>query len=59
MFLLLYIFRANRKYFEVYTIVAIIQELLRGCPTEQAFLALNLKSILFNLTTGTGQQICT
>lgn len=48
-------FRCNRKYFEVYTIVGIIQELLRGCPTDQAFLALNLKSILFNLTSGAAQ----
>lgn len=47
--------RCNRKYFEVYTIVGIIQELLRGCPTDQAFLALNLKSILFNLTSGAAQ----
>lgn len=39
----------------MYTIVGIIQELLRGCPTDQAFLALNLKSILFNLTSGAAQ----
>lgn len=49
--------KSNRKYFEVYTIVAIIQELLRGCATEQAFLALNLKSILFNLTAECSNQI--
>ncbi|XP_048756583.1 coiled-coil domain-containing protein 138-like [Ostrea edulis] len=48
-------FRCNRKYFDVYTIVGIIQELLRGCPTDQAFLGLNLKSILFNLTSGAAQ----
>lgn len=41
--------RTNKKYFEVYTIVTIIQELLRNCSNENAFLALNLKSILFNL----------
>ncbi|KAK3100312.1 hypothetical protein FSP39_018028 [Pinctada imbricata] len=44
--------KANRKFFEVYTIVGIIQEILRSCPSEQAFLALNLKSILFNLSAG-------
>ncbi|XP_060065273.1 coiled-coil domain-containing protein 138-like [Ylistrum balloti] len=49
--------KSNRKYFEVYTIVAIIQELLRGCATDQAFLALNLKSILFNLTAECSNQI--
>ncbi|KAJ8297977.1 hypothetical protein KUTeg_024508 [Tegillarca granosa] len=49
--------KTNRKYFEVYTIVGIIQELLRSCPTEQAFLALNLKSILFNLTTDGFEKI--
>lgn len=42
--------KSNKKYFEVYTIVTIIQELLRNCGNENAFLALNLKSILFNLT---------
>ncbi|PVD34436.1 hypothetical protein C0Q70_05709 [Pomacea canaliculata] len=41
--------KSNKKYFEVYTIVTIIQELLRNCGNENAFLALNLKSILFNL----------
>lgn len=41
--------RSNKKFFEVYTIVTIIQELLRNCSNENAFLALNLKSILFNL----------
>ncbi|KAK7097587.1 coiled-coil domain-containing protein 138-like [Littorina saxatilis] len=41
--------RSNKKFFEVYTIVTIIQELLRSCGNENAFLALNLKSILFNL----------
>jgi len=43
-------YRANKRFFEVYTITGIIQELLRGCSTDQAFLALNLKSILYNLT---------
>lgn len=50
--LLIYVcvcYRSNKKYFEVYTIVTIIQELLRNCGNENAFLALNLKSILFNL----------
>ncbi|XP_076447057.1 coiled-coil domain-containing protein 138-like isoform X2 [Babylonia areolata] len=41
--------RSNKKFFEVYTIVTIIQELLRSCGNDNAFLALNLKSILFNL----------
>ncbi|XP_052795364.1 coiled-coil domain-containing protein 138-like [Mya arenaria] len=41
--------RANKRFFEVYTITGIIQELLRTCSNEQAFLALNLKSILYNL----------
>ncbi|KAK7467865.1 hypothetical protein BaRGS_00036902 [Batillaria attramentaria] len=45
--------RTNKKYFEVYTIVTIIQELLRNCGNENAFLALNLKSILFNLNSTT------
>lgn len=37
----------------MYTIVTIIQELLRSCGNENAFLALNLKSILFNLNSNT------
>ncbi|XP_052282387.1 coiled-coil domain-containing protein 138-like isoform X1 [Dreissena polymorpha] len=41
--------RANKRFFEVYTITGIIQELLRTCSNDQAFLALNLKSILYNL----------
>ncbi|KAK3611226.1 hypothetical protein CHS0354_002122 [Potamilus streckersoni] len=45
--------RSNRRFFEVYTITGIVQELLRGCSNEQAFLALNLKSVLFNLTSTT------
>lgn len=44
--------RANKRFFEVYTITGIIQELLRGCSNDQAFLALNLKSILYNLNSG-------
>ncbi|KAL4230032.1 hypothetical protein ACF0H5_010419 [Mactra antiquata] len=42
--------KANRRFFEVYTITGIIQELLRGCSNDQAFLALNLKSIIYNLS---------
>ncbi|XP_060574356.1 coiled-coil domain-containing protein 138-like isoform X1 [Ruditapes philippinarum] len=45
--------RTNKRFFEVYTITGIIQELLRGCSNDQAFLALNLKSILYNLNSGT------
>ncbi|ESO88507.1 hypothetical protein LOTGIDRAFT_219236 [Lottia gigantea] len=41
--------KSNKKYFEVYTITSILQEILRSCGNENAFLALNLKSILFNL----------
>ncbi|XP_045205254.2 coiled-coil domain-containing protein 138-like [Mercenaria mercenaria] len=44
--------RTNKRFFEVYTITGIIQELLRGCSNDQAFLALNLKSILYNLNSG-------
>ncbi|VDI66223.1 Hypothetical predicted protein [Mytilus galloprovincialis] len=49
-------FKTNKRFFDVYTIVGIIQEILRGCSTDQAFLALNLKSILFNLTSTGGVQ---
>lgn len=45
--------RSNKRFFEVYTITGIIQELLRGCSNEQAFLALNLKSIMYNLNAST------
>ncbi|KAK6172907.1 hypothetical protein SNE40_016474 [Patella caerulea] len=41
--------KSNRRYFEVYTITSILQEILRNCGNENAFLSLNLKSILFNL----------
>ncbi|GFR68465.1 coiled-coil domain-containing protein 138 [Elysia marginata] len=41
--------RTNKRYFEIYTIVAIIQEMLVAGGNENAFLTLNLKSILFNL----------
>lgn len=49
-------YKSNKKFFDVYTIVGIIQELLRGCSTDHAFLALNLKSILFNLSSGGTQS---
>lgn len=45
--------RNNKRYFEVYTITGIIQELVRGCTDDKAFLALNLKSILYNLNSAT------
>ncbi|XP_041359227.1 coiled-coil domain-containing protein 138-like isoform X2 [Gigantopelta aegis] len=41
--------KTNKKYFEVYTIVSIIQEMLLHSGNEMAFLSLNLKSIVFNL----------
>ncbi|CAL1534863.1 unnamed protein product [Lymnaea stagnalis] len=41
--------KSNKRFFETYTIVAIIQEMLVGAGNENAFLTLNLKSILFNL----------
>ncbi|XP_064607638.1 coiled-coil domain-containing protein 138-like [Liolophura sinensis] len=41
--------KPNKKYFEVYTIISVIQELLRGAANDSAFLSMNLKSILFNL----------
>ncbi|RUS79283.1 hypothetical protein EGW08_012970 [Elysia chlorotica] len=41
--------RTNKRFFEIYTIVAIIQEMLVAGGNENAFLTLNLKSILFNL----------
>ncbi|GFO09385.1 coiled-coil domain-containing protein 138 [Plakobranchus ocellatus] len=41
--------KTNKRFFEIYTIVAIIQEMLVAGGNENAFLTLNLKSILFNL----------
>ncbi len=43
--------RSNRRYFEMYGITSAALEMLRthGAGADNAFLALNLKSILFNL----------
>ncbi|XP_012936514.1 coiled-coil domain-containing protein 138 [Aplysia californica] len=42
--------KTNKRFFEIYTIVAIIQEMLVAGGNDSAFLTLNLKSILFNLS---------
>ncbi|XP_013389545.1 coiled-coil domain-containing protein 138 isoform X2 [Lingula anatina] len=39
----------NKKYFEVFTITGLVQEALRSYGKDNAFLAMNLKSILLNL----------
>lgn len=49
-----YNFRSNKKYFEVFGITTTAQEMLRSMGTDNAFLALNLKSILFNLNIKSG-----
>ncbi|XP_019621790.1 PREDICTED: coiled-coil domain-containing protein 138-like [Branchiostoma belcheri] len=41
--------KANKKYFEVFTIGNMLQETYRTCDPQQEFLALNLRSILHNL----------
>ncbi|XP_046352653.1 coiled-coil domain-containing protein 138-like isoform X1 [Haliotis rufescens] len=41
--------KSNKRFFEVYTIVSIVQEMLRNSGSDNAFLSLNLKSMLFNL----------
>jgi len=44
--------KSNRRYFEAFQISAIVQEMLRSCDPQNAFLALNLRSIIFNLGKG-------
>ncbi|XP_078370082.1 coiled-coil domain-containing protein 138-like [Oculina patagonica] len=44
--------KSNRRYFEAFQISAIIQEMLRTCDPQNAFLALNLRSVIFNLGKG-------
>lgn len=44
--------KSNRRYFEAFQISAIVQEMLRTCDPQNAFLALNLRSIIFNLGKG-------
>lgn len=46
--------KSNRRYFEAFQISAIVQEMLRTCDPQNAFLALNLLSIIFNLGKGKG-----
>uniref|UniRef100_A0A0B7AVS1 Coiled-coil domain-containing protein 138 n=1 Tax=Arion vulgaris TaxID=1028688 RepID=A0A0B7AVS1_9EUPU len=41
--------KSNKRFFEIYTIAAIIQEMLVAGGNDNAFLTLNLKSVLFNL----------
>ncbi|XP_035681532.1 coiled-coil domain-containing protein 138-like [Branchiostoma floridae] len=41
--------KANKKYFEVFTIGNMLHEMYRTCDPQQEFLALNLRSILHNL----------
>lgn len=44
--------KSNRRYFEAFQISAVVQEMLRTCDPQNAFLALNLRSIIFNLGKG-------
>ena len=44
--------RGNKKYFDAFGISKTVMELQRSCSNEQAFLGLNLKSIIFNLNIG-------
>ena len=46
------LYRSNRRYFEAFQIAPIVQEMLRTCDPQNAFLALNLRSIIFNLGQG-------
>jgi len=41
--------KCNRKFFEVFGLTVACQELVRSLGTKNAFLSLNLKSIIFNL----------
>ncbi|BFZ15269.1 hypothetical protein BsWGS_18308 [Bradybaena similaris] len=41
--------KSNKRFFEIYTITAIIQEMVVNGGQDSPFLTLNLKSILFNL----------
>ena len=42
-------FRNNRRYFEAFQLVPVMQELLRQHDSDDAFLSLNLRSVLVNL----------
>lgn len=42
-------FRSNRRYFEAFQLVPVMQELLRQHDSDNAFLSLNLRSVLVNL----------
>ena len=42
--------RSNKRFFEIYGITSAVQEMLRTQGPDNAFLALNLKSVLFNLS---------
>ncbi|KAM7440536.1 hypothetical protein ABFA07_010227 [Porites harrisoni] len=44
--------KSNRRYFEAFQISPLVQEMLRTCDPQNAFLALNLRSIIFNLGQG-------
>lgn len=44
--------KTNRRYFEAFQISPMVQEMLRNCDPQNAFLALNLRSIIFNLGQG-------
>lgn len=44
--------KSNRRYFEAFQISPIVQEMVRTCDPQNAFLALNLRSIIFNLGQG-------
>ncbi|CAB4003034.1 coiled-coil domain-containing 138-like, partial [Paramuricea clavata] len=41
--------RSNRRYFEAFQLVPVMQELLRQHDSDNAFLSLNLRSVLVNL----------
>ena len=51
-YFILSFYRSNRRYFEAFQISPIVQEMLRTCDPQNAFLALNLRSIIFNLGQG-------
>ncbi|XP_077984330.1 coiled-coil domain-containing protein 138-like [Glandiceps talaboti] len=45
-------FKSNKRYFEVFSLSNIVQEMQRTLGADNPFLSLNLRSILFNLGAG-------
>ena len=43
-------FRSNKRYFEAFQLVPLIQEHLRHHDSDNAFLSLNLRSVLVNIS---------